>query len=207
MLRILGRTVSINVRKALWTAEEMSIPFVHEAKWATPDAPATSPEFLALNPNGLVPVIEDDGFVLWELNAICRYLARKIARHDLYPAAPAEAARVDMWMDWQQAELNPAWRYAFMALVRKSAAHADAAQIEASASAWNARMAVLEAQLRKFDYAAGPAFTLADIVLGLSAHRWRSTPIDHAPLPHVGRWMDRLGARPGFRRYASSEFP
>jgi glutathione S-transferase len=121
MLQVLGRTSSINVRKVLWACDEIGIPH-QRSDWGLGFRPTRSPEFLALNPNALVPVmIEDDGaFVLWESNTICRYLAARHGRHDLLPAEARGRARVEQWMDWQAGELNNAWRYAFMALVRQS---------------------------------------------------------------------------------------
>ncbi|HEX7639185.1 MAG TPA: glutathione S-transferase family protein, partial [Burkholderiaceae bacterium] len=170
-LRISGRQVSINVRKVLWTAAEIGLPVDHDA---APD-PAT---LRALNPNALVPVIEDEGFVLWESNAICRYLAARHGRVDLLPADPAARARVEQWMDWQATELNPAWRPAFLALMRGNPERLDAAGIAASAAAWNARMALLDAHLASGRaYVAGDAFTLADLVLALCTHRWHLTPV------------------------------
>jgi glutathione S-transferase len=207
MLKVLGRISSINVRKVLWACDEIGI--AHErSDWATPAKPTQSPEFLALNPNALVPVINDDGFVLWESNTICRYLAAREHRHDLLPAAPRPRARVEQWMDWQAGELNTAWRYAFMALVRKSPAHTDAAAIEASCAAWNRHMQILDAQLARTDaYVAGPAFTLADIVLGLSVHRWLMTPMEHTPLPALAAYVERLRERALFRHHAPKEIP
>ena len=207
MLQVLGRISSINVRKVLWACDEIGIAY-ERSDWGLGFRPTQSPEFLALNPNALVPVIvEDDGaFVLWESNAICRYLAARHDREDLLPTEPRDRAHVEQWMDWQAGELNNAWRYAFMSLVRKSAAHADAAAIEASRAAWNRHMRILDTQLAKTGaFAAGAAFTLADIVLGLSVHRWRMTPMDKPALPAVAAYVERLRARAGFLQHAAKE--
>ena len=120
MLRILGKAASINVRKVLWTCAELGID-VEREDWGSGFRSTAEDGFLALNPNAMVPVIVDDGFVLWESNTICRYLCNK-AQSDLLPADARARARVEQWMDWQATELNNAWRYAFMALVRRSAA-------------------------------------------------------------------------------------
>lgn len=201
-IRILGLPGSINVRKALWTADEAGVFYAHEPQWGTAEAPAGSAEFRAFNPNGLVPALVDEYGVLWESNTICRYLAARAGREDLLPAARADRARVEMWMDWQAAELNDAWRYAFMALVRRDPNYADSTSVERSAQRWNDMMRLLDRQLERTGaYIAGGAFTLADIVVGLSAHRWRSTPIDHAGLPAVAAWLLRLDARPAFKRW------
>ncbi|MDU7867976.1 MAG: glutathione S-transferase, partial [Pantoea sp.] len=118
MLKILGKRSSINVRKALWTCEEAGLEYQQE-DYGSGFQSIETPEFRALNPNSLVPVLLDDDFVLWESNSICRYLARKAGREDLLPTAPRAAAEVEHWMDWQATEFNTAWRYAFMGLVRK----------------------------------------------------------------------------------------
>jgi len=98
MLRVLGRTTSINVRKVLWAAGEMGLAYEQEV-WGNPDRDPNVPEFLALNPNAQVPVLVDDGFVLWESNAIMRYLAEKTGS-DLLPADRRERALVDQWLTW-----------------------------------------------------------------------------------------------------------
>lgn len=209
MLQILGRITSINVRKVLWACDEIGI--AHErSDWGLGFRSTQSPEFLALNPNALVPVIvEDDGaFVLWESNTICRYLAARHARHDLLPAEPRQRARIEQWMDWQAGELNNAWRHAFLGLVRKSAAHADAAAIEDSRQAWNRHMQILDAQLAATGaFVAGPGFTLADILLGLAVHRWQMTPIEKPALAAVEAYAARLRLRPAFIRHAAQETP
>lgn len=122
MLRILGRPISINVRKVLWAAAEAGLAFDHEPEWAA-SRDVNSPEFLALNPNGLVPVLVSDEGVLWESNTICRYLAGRAGRSDLLPAAAFARAEVEKWMDWQATELNGAWGPAFLALVRRHPDH------------------------------------------------------------------------------------
>ncbi|HEV7816309.1 MAG TPA: glutathione S-transferase [Janthinobacterium sp.] len=198
MLTILGKSSSINVRKVLWTCVEIGLPFEQE-QWGMGFQATDVPSFRALNPNAMVPVIQDDGFVLWESNTICRYLASKHGRDDLLPAAPQQRALVEQWMDWQAGELNNSWRYAFMALARKSPAHTDAALIAAGIAGWNRHMGILDAQLEKTGaYAAGPAFTLADIVLGLSANRWLMTPMERPDYPALSAYHERLSQHPGY---------
>ena len=201
-LRILGRPSSINVRKVLFAADESGLAYDHEEQWGTAEAPTASAAFLKFNPKALVPVIVDDGVVLTESNTICRYFAARAGRDDLLPGAPADRARVEMWMDWQATELNDSWRYAFMALVRRSPQYADAALARESAVRWNGMMSILDRRLEETGaYIAGETFTLADIVVGLSAHRWRSTPIAHAELTAVRAWLARLDARAAFQRW------
>lgn len=203
MLRILGRTSSINVRKVLWTAAECDLPFRHEDEWGI-GRDVRGREFLALNPNGQIPVVETEDGVLWESNAICRYLAAKSGRIDLLPAAPFARFEVERWMDWQATDLNFAFRPAFLALVRKDLTFVgDDAAVARSLAQWNALMLTLERQLaRTGAYVAGSTFTLADIVLGLSHQRWLLTPMQRPETPALDSWRDRLRQRPATRSIA-----
>ena len=197
-MRVLGRTSSINVRKVLWTCDEIGLAYERE-DWGIGFKPTDSPEFLALNPNGLIPVLVDENGVFWESNAICRYLAGKSGRTDLLPAGPARRAVVEQWMDWQQTELNGAWSYAFLALVRKNPAFTDPVKIEKSLKEWDRMMGLLDRHLAAGGpYVAGGEFTLADILIGLSTHRWRCTPHEFPDLPAVAAYYDRLCQMPGF---------
>lgn len=207
MLKILGKSSSINVRKVLWLCTEMELSYEHE-QWGSGYRPTETPEFLALNPNAMVPVIQDGSFVLWESNTICRYLASRNHRNDLLPEDIENRARVEQWMDWQSTELNGAWRFAFMALVRKSAAHNDPHALRASIANWNRNMQILDAQLaRTGAYVAGHDFTLADVVLGLSANRWYMTPMERPDLPAVNSWFERLSQRRAFMLHGRNGTP
>jgi glutathione S-transferase len=192
MLRILGKASSINVRKVLWACEEIGIAYTR-----ADDGPE-----LARNPNGLVPVIVDGDFVLWESNSIIRYLSNKWAAHALLPREPQARAEVDRWIDWQATELNNSWRYAFSAIVRRNPAFSDVKQIEASKKAWTRMMAILDAQLvRTGAYVAGAAFSLADIPIGLSINRWFMTSLERPPFPSVTAYHERLSRRPAFLKH------
>lgn len=199
MLTVIGKATSINVRKVLWTCTELGLPFVRE-EWQEDHA--------ALNPNRMVPVLVDDGFVLWESNTICRYLCERHEGAALLPLEAKARARVSQWMDWQATELNTAWRYAFMALVRGSAAHQDAALIEAGIADWNRHVGLLDEYLGKNGpWVAGADFSLADIVLGLSVNRWLMTPMARPDYPHVAAWYARVGERPGFGAWCGNGVP
>ena len=199
MLKIIGKATSINVRKVLWTCVELGLPFERE-EWEERHA--------VLNPNRMVPVLVDGNFVLWESNTICRYLCNRHGAQALLPHAAAGRAQVEQWMDWQATELNNAWRYAFMALVRQSPAHGDPALVAASVDGWNRHMGLLDAQLgRTGAWVAGSAFTLADVVLGLSANRWLMTPMARPDYPCVAAWLERLGTREGFRLHGRNGIP
>ncbi len=207
ILRVLGRTSSINVRKVLWTCEELGIDYARE-DWGTGFASTKTPEFLALNPNALVPVIVSDDGALWESNTICRYLASRQERGDLLPSHPWSRALVERWMDWQATELNGAWRGAFLGLVRKEAAYMEPSIIAASARDWNGKMEILEKQIASAGpFVAGQDFTLADIGIGLSVNRWFKTPIERPHLPAVSDYFERLQSRPAFQRGAVEAIP
>ena len=212
MLKLLGRSSSINVRKVQWLLAELGLDHVHQPEWAA-ERSSRSTEFLALNPNGLVPVLiattPNGEVVLWESNTICRYLARREGRTDLLPDDALAQARVEQWMDWQTTALNNAWRTAFLHLVRHHPGYSDAAAVATSVAEWNRHMAMLEDQLQRSGgpYVLGPAFTLADIVLGLATHRWLMTPMERPALSAVQAYYDGLTERPGFRLQGRNGVP
>lgn len=207
MLDILGKASSINVRKVLWTCAELNLPFERE-DWGTGFRSTQTPEFLSLNPNGLVPVIRDGDLVLWESNAIIRYLASRYNGTHLYSADPLKRAPVDQWMDWQATDLNRSWSYAFLGLVRQSTAHQSTDEIGKSIASWTANMRILDAQLRATGgFVAGKQFSLADIPVGLSVNRWFGTPFDHPHFPTVADYFERLAERPGFAIHCRNGLP
>jgi glutathione S-transferase len=198
-LKILGRTASINVRKVLWTCAELDLSFEHVEK---DDA------LLAHNPNAMVPVIQDGDFVLWESNAICRYLAGRHPRSTLLPEDAHARALVDQWMDWQATELNASWRYAFLALVRRSPDHTQARDIAASIASWHRHMRMLDEHLaRGGQFITGEFFTLADVVIGLATHRWLVSPIERPHLDSLLGYYQRLSVRPAFRAHVDPRVP
>lgn len=201
MLQILGKVPSINVRKVLWTCAELDIPFERE-DWGSGYQSTDTPAFLSLNPNGQVPVIKDGAFVLWESNAIIRYLANRYSGAHIYPIDAAARARVDQWLDWQATDLNRSWSYAFLGLVRRSAAHQDAEQIALSIRNWTRCMAILDSHLaHSGGFVTGDAFTLADVSIGLSVNRWFGTPFERPEFAAVQAYAERLASRVGFGLY------
>lgn len=207
MLKLLGKASSINVRKVLWTSHELGLTLERE-DWGSGFRSTQVPEFLALNPNGLVPVLIDGARVLWESNTICRYLAGREGRQDLLPQAPGARAAVEMWMDWQATDLNGAWRYVFMSRVRGHADYQDAASLAAAEREWNRLMGLLDAHLaQRGPYAAGAAFTLADVVLGLSLNRWLMTPFERPHYAALADYQQRLLQRPGYVRHGANGLP
>ena len=207
-IRIIGRASSINVRKVLWTCAETGIAHVFDGNWETDARSARRAELLSLNPNDQFPVLIDGDGPIWESNAICRYLAARQGRADLLPVKPKERAQVEQWMDWQATDLNSAWRYAFMALVRKAPQYDRQSDVDSSIAAWNAAMLVLEQRLAETGaYVTGPVFTLADVVLGVSINRWLLTPMPKPELPAVVAYFESFGDRPGFLSHVRNGIP
>ncbi len=206
MLKVLGRVTSINTRKVLWALDEMGAPYERE-DWGKPLRDPNVPEFLELNPNAQVPVIIDDGFVLWESHAILRYLSAK-AGSGLWPAEARERALVDQWLSWQSTELNPAWSYVVQAKLRGNPPNPDPARIEASIAAWTKTIRILEAHLATTSgFVANGRFSLADIVLALSTHRWFSVPFDKPSLPAVEAHYRQMQSRPAGMAYLGATTP
>jgi glutathione S-transferase len=192
---IWGRMNSINVQKVVWAAEELGLSYTrHDAGMAF--GIVKTPEYLAMNPNGLVPVLDDDGVVLWESNAIVRYLAARYGEGTLWPRDPALRARSDIWMDWQTTNFYPAYAPAFSGLVRTAPEKRDPVAIEASRAKTEPLMAMLDQHLAKHDHLGGASFGIGDLALGPTVHRWLNMPIAREPRPNVEAWHQRIIARP-----------
>jgi glutathione S-transferase len=205
MIKILGRVTSINVRKVLWALDELGLAYERE-DWGLPLRDPKIPEFLVLNPNGQVPVYIEGQFVLWESNAILTYLAEREGR--LLPAHLEQRALTLQWLGWQASELNPPWSYAVQALIRKTPGFDDPTKIADSIKAWGAKMAILEGQLTKGQpFVAGDSFSIADIALGLSVHRWLSIPADKPEFATIEQYYERLLAREAGAPWMGSETP
>ncbi len=206
MLKVLGRITSINVRKVLWLADEIGVGYERE-DWGKPNRDPNVPEFLALNPNATVPVVIDDGFVLWESQPVMRYLATK---HDsaLWPTELHERARVDQWMSWQSTELNPAWSYPMWALLRKRPGYDDPEKIAQGIREWNAKMQMIETQIGKSGgFVANGRFSLADIVVALSTHRYAMTPFDKPSFPALEAHYAQMQSRPAGKPWLGAMTP
>jgi len=204
MLKIWGRLSSVNVQKVVWCADELGLAYERidaGGKFGVNDTPA----FLAMNPNGLVPVIEDDGFVLYESNAIVRYLCAKTGTGTLWPGELRARADVDRWMEWQSTAYTPAMGPAFMQLVRTPAERRSAETIEASRQKSDKLSGILDAHLAGRRYLTGDAFTAADIVVGCAVHRWLKLPLERTPRPHLERWYADLKSRPASRQVTGQE--
>jgi glutathione S-transferase len=206
MLRIWGRANSSNVMKVLWLCEEIGVPFERiDAGGAF--GRTREPDYLAKNPNALVPTIEEpDGFTLWESNSILRYLARTRAPgHAIYPSDPRLAADCDRWMDWQISALNRPMTTIFFTYVRLPEAERDWPATHKARGEAEKLWAMLDDRLRTRAFITGEALTLADIALGIYVHRWFSLPIERADLQGLRAWYERLLGRPGYATHAAGE--
>jgi glutathione S-transferase len=206
VLKILGHAGSSNVQKVLWCCGELGLAF-ERRDLAGPFGGNREPAYLALNPNGLVPTIDDDGFILWESNPIVRYLACKYATGkgpSLYPTDVAHRADAERWMDWQQTTLAAPMGVLFRALIRKPAEQTDATALDAARAKAAAGWEMLEGALEGRRYVAGADLSVADIALGNAVHRWHRLPIERPALPRLADWYARLRQRPAYDKYIAS---
>ncbi|ENV34064.1 glutathione S-transferase family protein [Acinetobacter gerneri] len=204
MLKVLGRSDSINVRKVLWLCDELNIEYDRE-DWGRGFRSPKEAEFIKLNPNATIPVIIDADLVLWQSNSIIRYLANQYQGQALYPETAKPRALIDQWMDWQALELNHSWTYALMNLFRKSPDHQDPNLVKKSINAWTENMGILDEQLAKTGaYIIGDQFTLADIPLGLSVQRWYLTPFEKTEFHHVKKYYELLSQRAAYMKWGNN---
>jgi len=198
MLKIWGRISSINVRKVVLTAQLLQVPFERIDAGAGFGIVRT-PDYLARNPNALVPLIADGDFALWESNVIVRYLCARHSEGALYPRELEQRFDAERWMDWQQTTLNGAGRDAFVQLIRTPPEQRNAQAIAASVQATEHWLAVLDTQLAQRPFLAGERLTMADIPVACEMHRWWALPLAHPAHPHLQRWYDGIRRLPAAR--------
>ena len=198
MLKLWGRTNSVNVKKALWAAEELRLKYQRIDAGLQFGVNDTA-EYRRMNPTGLVPTIDDDGFVLWESHTIVRYLAAKHAAGTLWPADLRTRAEAEKWMDWTHTFSREFQRPVFWPLVRVAPEKRDAPAIEEARKKCAALLAIPDAALAGKKYLAGDSFTMGDIPLGCHVQLWMRLPIERPDHRHLKAWFDRLCERPAFR--------
>jgi len=199
MLKIWGRDTSSNVQKPLWAAEELGLTY-ERIDVGGPFAGLDKPEFIALNPNRKIPVIDHDGFILWESNAVTRYLAGLDGTGKLWPAAAHERALADQWMDWCNSHLWPVFPTVIIGLLRTPPEKRDNAAIAKANEILESEWAVLDRQLAKMPYVAGDSFSAGDIPAGVFAWRRYELPIQRNPLPNLDAWYARLKNRSAYQK-------
>lgn len=201
VLTIYGRTNSVNVQKVLWCLAELSVPY-ERIDAGLEHGKNTEPWYLALNPNGKIPLLVDGSFSLWESNTIVRYLAAKHGYGGLYPAGLETRALAERWMDWQLSTLVVPVSIVFQNLYRRPAAERDLDAVERNVRQANRAMAMLDAHLTTQPYVAGDALTMGDIPVGATAHRWLEIlGIERPAFEAVRAWRSRLAARRPFREH------
>jgi glutathione S-transferase len=200
VLKLWGRANSINVHKVLWTLDELKVPY-ERIDAGLHFGVVNTPEYRKMNPNGRVPTINDDGLILWESNAIVRYLAAKYGAGTLWPTDPGERAVVDRWMDWTTDFVQHAVGPVFLQLIRTPAEKRDAALIESHTQRANELFPIFDQALAGRDYIGGSKLTIGDIPIGVFTHRWLALPISRPNLPNVLAYYERLKQRPAYKTH------
>ena len=200
MLKLWGRNNSVNVQKAIWCLEELKLPY-ERIDAGMQYGVVNEPQFREMNPNGLVPVIEDGGAVIWESNAIVRYLAAKYGKGTMWAEDPAERAQSDKWMDWCATVYWPPMREVFWGLIRTPPEKRNPELIETSRKKAAEVLKIFDAALSAKDYIAGKQLTIGDIPLGTISWRWFGiADLERVPLPNVEAWFERLSQREAFKK-------
>jgi glutathione S-transferase len=200
MLKIWGRNTSINVQKVMWAIGELGIPY-ERVDIGGPFGKNNEPAYLAMNPNGLVPTLEEDGFILWESNSIVRYLAAKYGAGTLEPKDLRDRASASRWMDWQLSVTAPTIHPLFWGLIRTPPEKREHAKINEAKDKTTATMKILDAQLGKTAFVAGDTFSMGDIPVALTAYRYRKLVPDRGGLDNLERWYAGIEQRPAFKEH------
>ncbi len=200
MLKIWGRNTSSNVRKVLWCCAEIGLEY-DRIDWTGPFGGNDDPAYRKLNPNGLVPTIEDGDFVLWESNSIIRYLTCKHSKGNLWPEDPGERALAEMWMDWQLSVINLVTSPIFRTLTRTPEDQRDMNMVKEKSAELCAKWAMFDAHLTGKDFVLGKQLSMGDFALGIHAHRFFALVEDRPALKNLEAWYKRIGERPGYAEH------
>ena len=199
MLKVWGRKNSSNVRKVLWCAEELALPYEREEAGGAFGVVDT-PQYRALNPNGRVPLIEDGDFVLWESNAIVRYLAARYGSDtSWYQRDVCVRAQADKWMDWTTSTFAGPFRDLFWGMLRTPAEQQDWVLINGASKTCAELLSIVDQALSEKPYLSGDEIGMGDIPLGSFIYAWFEMPIERPSMPHLESWYERLKARPAYR--------
>jgi glutathione S-transferase len=203
MLKIWGRNTSSNVQKAMFAVGELNLDY-ERIDVGGAFGKNREPAYLAMNPNGLVPTLEEDGFLLWESNSIIRYLAGKFGAGKLEPADPRTRARASQWMDWQLSVMGPAITPVFWGMIRTPPAERNHKAIDEGKVKTTAAVKILDDHFAKSQYAAGDAFSMGDIPIAIMSYRYRELVPERPALANFERWYAAIAARPAFKEHVSS---
>lgn len=206
MLNVLGRTTSSNVQTVMWLVAELGLPHTRK-DFGGSFGGTDTPDFLAMNPMGRVPVIQDEDVTLFESQAILRYLAAKHGAEPFWPSDPVTRAPVDQWMEWAKGTFYPVLTYKiFWQLIRTAATDRDHALVAEGAAEIARLMSIAEAQIARHDWLAGDHISLADISFGTHLYRYYTVDFDRADLPALADYYERLKARPAYAKHAMVSF-
>ncbi len=215
MLRLWARPTSTCTQRVLWTLTEADLPYDlilasatmgpggHIWQGHAPYGVVDTPEYLAMNPNGSIPTIDDDGFVLWESNAIVAYLARRYAPEKLFGGRDDVFAKALQWMIWTNYSLENTMTVLINHLERLPQAQRSPTAVEEARVETLRKLELVEAQLARSRYLAGDAFSIADIPPGVAIQRWIHCGLERPSMPRLEAWLARIGERDGFRRHVA----
>lgn len=205
MLTVWGRRNSLNVQKVMWTVAEIGLPFERRDVGGTFGGTKEG-EYTQLNPNQLVPAIEDDGTVIWESNPIVRYLAARYDAGGLWPEDPIQRAGADQWMDWMQTTLMPALTTVFVGMTWTATEDRDTGAINQAIERTGELFGRLDHHLADRVFVAGDTLTMGDIPLGAACFRYFSLDINRPQLPHLNTWYEQLSARDAYQKHVMIPF-
>jgi glutathione S-transferase len=203
MLKIWGRNTSSNVQKAMFAVGELGLDY-ERIDVGGSFGKNREPAYLAMNPNGLVPTLDEDGFLLWESNSIIRYLAAKFGAGKLEPTDPKTRAKANQWMDWQLSVMGPAITPVFWGMIRTPPAERNHQAIDEGKVKTTAAVKILDEQFAKTPYAVGEAFSMGDIPVAIMSYRYRELVPERPTLANFERWYAAIAARPAFKEHVSS---
>ncbi|CDG17230.1 glutathione S-transferase family protein [Xenorhabdus doucetiae] len=204
MLTIWGRKNSSNVKKVLWCLEELNVPY-QQVDIGGKFGQLNDPEYLRMNPNAVIPCLQEDDFILWESNTIVRYLAAKFGKDSLYPADLQERASVEKWMDWVGCNLFPPIKQFMISFVRTPEDQRDPQVITQSLAEIEKLLKIVDGTLTNQQYLSGDKLGMADIALAPLAYLWLGVEIERPSLPNLERWYQLLTERPAFQKIVMIE--
>ena len=205
MIKVWGRLTASNVQKVMWCVDELGV--AHEHIHIPFGRAKEDPAYLAINPNGRVPTIEEDGFILWESNSCVRYIAARFGAGTLWPTDPRVRADAERWMDWQLTTLSEPTDTIFIGLVVKKQEQRDMAAIAAATKRLNELWTIVDKVLATRKFVAGNDLTIGDIPMGIAVHRWFTIPVERDRHPNVEGWYGRLIDRPAFKKNVMNPAP
>jgi glutathione S-transferase len=200
MIKLWGRRNSSNVQKVLWCLDELGLRY-EQVDIGGPFGGNSDPAYLALNPNGLVPTLQEDGVTIWESNTIVRYLAARHGAGTLWPLGSADRAAAERWMDWQLGTLAPHMGTLFMSHIRTPPEQRDLGAMDRAFDAAIRLFRILDSHLANRAYVAGDRLTVGDIPVGIMAYRWFALPLQRPDYPALSAWSDRLAERPAYQKH------